>query len=384
MSILQKIKKYLPVRSESFYKRCSEMEQQQKKIQEEIMENRRRLQNIVSKLDILQSDFQLFHAQAISRQAYFVKETLPFFLHDAIIEEYDAKLLSVEKGPEIPIVFITDSQYLVPAMTAVSSLLRHAKENNFHYSVHIIGNGLTREQIEPYAEFSSRLHFHLENKDYASLTKEHAWVSPAALLKFDIPNIFPEYDKILYLDSDLLVYDDLASLWGLNIESFYAAVVKDLTGMVFEHHHEKMMHKNYFNTGVMLLNLKKMRQDNITERLFDAKKNDAWKHFMDQDIFNQVFQENVLYTSPRYNLMLANLYKFNVSPSATARFYSIPLKEMKEILNMPAIQHLSNLDKPWFSVFGIDYESWHWENACLNRILERRKSRKHEKESIIL
>lgn len=81
--------------------------------------------------------------------------------------------------------------------------------------------------------------------------------------------------------------------------------------------------------------------------------------------------------------MLANLYKFNVSPSMAAHFYSISLKEMKEILNTPAIQHLSNLDKPWFSTTGIDYENWHRENACLNRILERRNSRQHKKENVL-
>ena len=123
-----------------------------------------------------------------------------------------------------------------------------------------------------------------------------------------------------------------------------------------------------------------MRQDNMTERLFEAKKNDPWKHFMDQDVFNQVFQENVLYTSPRYNLMLANLYKFDVSPSMAAHFYSVSPKEMKEILNAPAIQHLSNLDKPWYSTSGIDYENWHWENAYLNRILEMRGIHVREKD----
>lgn len=394
MGLLQKIKRYLPIRSESFYKRCSQMELRLQAFQEETAANHREtlnalasleqgLQHTISKLGTLQSDFRLFHALATSRQAYFIRETLPFFLQDDTIEEYDTRLQSPGKGPEIPVVFITDSQYLIPAMTAASSLLRHAEEKDFHYTVHIIGCGLTREQIEPYAEISPRVYFHLENKDYTSLTKEHAWVSPAALLKFDIPNLFPEYDKLLYLDSDMLVYENLVPLWKENIESFYAAVVKDLAGMVFEHHHEKMGHKNYFNTGMMLLNLKKMRQDNITERLFEAKKNDPWKHFMDQDVFNQVFQENVLYTSPRYNLMLANLYKFNVSPSMAAHFYSISLKEMKEILNTPAIQHLSNLDKPWFSTTGIDYENWHRENACLNRILERRNSRQHKKENVL-
>ena len=391
MSLFQKIKKYLPIRSESFYKRSREIEQQLQSFQTESAElhqkqldvlrsQQQELQNTISKLNTLLTDFRLFHAQASSRQAYFIKKTIPYFLHEDSVAEYDTRLKSEEKGEEIPVVFITDSQYLIPAMTAVSSLLRHAVEKNCHYTIHIVCCGLTNKQVEPYTRISPRIHFRLEQKDYTALTEQHAWVSPAALLKFDIPNLFPEYDKLLYLDSDMLVYEDLISLWNLDIGPYYAAVVKDLVGMVFEHHHQKMGHANYFNTGMMLLNLKKMRQDNMTERLFEAKKNDPWKHFMDQDVFNQVFQENVLYTSPRYNLMLANLYKFDVSPSMAAHFYSVSPKEMKEILNAPAIQHLSNLDKPWYSTSGIDYENWHWENAYLNRILEMRGIQVREKD----
>lgn len=385
MGLLQKIKKYLPIRSESFYKRSSEMEQHlqdtlsktmemSRKQQEDLTGLRQEMRHALAKLNNLQTNLNQFYAQTASRQAYLIRETLPLFIHDDAVMEYNAKLLSPAQGSEIPVVFITDSQYLIPAMTAISSLLRHAKEGKYHYTIHILANDLPVQWIEHFSRLSPRLHFHVQNKNYSTLTERHAWVSPAALLKFDIPNLFPEYDKLLYLDSDMLVYQDLTSLWNLDLESFYAAVVKDLAGMIFEHHHQKMGHAAYFNTGMMLLNLKKMRQDKITERLFEAKKNDPWKHFMDQDVFNQVFQENVLYTNPRYNLMLANLYKFNVSPLMAANFYEIPLKEMKEILNTPAIQHLSNLDKPWFSVFSIDYENWHTENAYLNRILALRSS----------
>ena len=98
MGLLQKIKRYLPIRSESLYKRCSQIELRLQAFQEETAANHREtlnalasleqgLQHTISKLNTLQSDFRLFHALATSRQAYFIRETLPFFLQDDTIEE---------------------------------------------------------------------------------------------------------------------------------------------------------------------------------------------------------------------------------------------------------------------------------------------------------
>ena len=88
MSLFQKIKKYLPIRSESFYKRSREIEQQLQSFQTESAElhqkqldvlrsQQQELQNTISKLNTLLTDFRLFHAQASCRRAYFIKKTIP-------------------------------------------------------------------------------------------------------------------------------------------------------------------------------------------------------------------------------------------------------------------------------------------------------------------
>ena len=313
-----------------------------------------------------------FYIQSSSRVASLVDDLTPVLVRDEQIRAYAEKLqLPVGGRREIPVVFITDSQYLIPMMTTASSLLRHSNGKNY-FRIHVLAYNLTEEEIRKYSAFSPAITIHSVCKDYSGLTSQHLWVSPAALLKFDLPNTFAQYDKILYLDSDMLVYEDLTELFDTDLTDCYAAVVKDFSAMVAKHH-RKLQMDSYFNSGMMLLNLKKMREDGITEKLFEAKKSDEHKDFMDQDAFNVVFHEQVKYMSPYYNLMLANLIRHNVSWAHLADFYGVTLKAMKRLICHPAIQHLSNIDKPWYSPLSVDYEQWQKEYVYWTRVLAMRE-----------
>ena len=116
-------------------------------------------------------------------------------------------------------------------------------------------------------------------------------------------------DKLLYLDCDILIQDDLSELFSMDIDDVYAAVTKD-------HFAKKLNYdkaigvENYFNSGVMLLNLKKMRKDNVYEKLLKAKQNDTLNQCVDQHALNQVFYKQVKFLSPAYNCMTVNFEFF--------------------------------------------------------------------------
>jgi len=69
-------------------------------------------------------------------------------------------------------------------------------------------------------------------------------------------------DKILYLDTDVVAYHDITELWDMDITEYEIAIVKDYYGKVF-------LGPNYFNSGVMLINLNKIKQTNLFERALE-------------------------------------------------------------------------------------------------------------------
>lgn len=261
----------------------------------------------------------------------------------------------------INVVFITDKNYVFPTKVAVKSLIVN-KNKETKYNVNIIGVELDEDDIFLFKNLETdnvKINIIQKDNDYENMGFNHQHVSKAALFKFQIPNIFSNLDKILYLDGDMIIEKDLSELYDIDLDNNYAAVVKDYAGQNIEKHNEKICHKNYFNSGMMLLNLKKMRNDDISKKLLEIKKCEIFKVFMDQDTLNVGFEERVIYLSPTYNLMLANL-KYDVND--IVNFYNITEEEFKNIKLNPTIIHLTNKLKPWNDINAVKSDEF-WKYA---------------------
>ena len=106
-------------------------------------------------------------------------------------------------------------------------------------------------------------------------------------------------DKVIYLDIDTVVVDDIYRLWFWDIGDTYGAGCRDqvTTSVYFR---DLGVDGKYINTGVMLLNLKKIREDGIIKDMFEILNNKELK-FPDQDAFNIVCQHNMTYLPSMYN-----------------------------------------------------------------------------------
>ena len=247
----------------------------------------------------------------------------------------------------INVCFICDKKYSMPTSVAIQSLVMNSNKKT-KYNVYVVGVDLD-EQISNIFQKLKSGHVNIFvmniNNKYESISADHGYVSKAGLLKFDLPNIFSNLDKILYLDCDMLILKDLKELYSIDLKNKYAAVVKDMAGTLEEGHAKRLKHKDYFNSGMMLLNLKKMREDNLSEKLLDYKLHKDIKHFMDQESLDYVFKENVIYVSPIYNNMAPN--QLNYSDKEISDFYDI---KFNLTLDNTVILHLTNYRKVW------DYE----------------------------
>lgn len=253
----------------------------------------------------------------------------------------------------IPVIFLTDDNYAMTTAVAITSLYCN-KSQGSNYTVYIICTGVNEENVAKLQSLAKpdmpiNIIF-AEDEKYEKFEKSNLHVSTAAIFKFEFPQIFSQYDKILYLDGDILVLDDVSELYNTDINDKYAAVVKDYKVTTYktphlERLHIEKKHKYYWNSGMMLLNLKKMREDNITEKLFDYRKNGI-NFFMDQDAFNVVFEENVIYLPLKYNMLCGNI--LNCPADVISEYYGIePYASIQDIISTAVVLHLTGPCKPW-------------------------------------
>lgn len=257
----------------------------------------------------------------------------------------------------LDVVYITDSKYLLATAASIQSLKK--SQTSTHITIYVVSVNLTSNQVNKLRSMS-RAGFNvcpIESKEpeYKNETVK-TYVSETALLKFNLPEILSKKDRVLYLDGDVLVNSPLDNFFKIEFEDKYAVVVRDIVAEMFRHH-ERLGLSKYFNSGVMLLNLQKMREQNLSYRLIKKKREDPGQ-FMDQDTFNSIFSEEVIYCDGRFNLMVPNFQLFGLSINTVNKFYGLNYANFDELEKDSVILHLTNKNKPWNSKGSYKSEEW--------------------------
>lgn len=261
----------------------------------------------------------------------------------------------------INIVLITDNNYVKYTAITIASI----KENKLSgtlLNINILSNNLLEENKRLFMSFKTdTINVNIiDASDYIEKFKQiiqNRHVTYTALLKFYIPIIFRDLDKILYFDSDLIIQGDLTEFYNHKLRDYYAECVIDI--QTYNKRHLKSIgfnYKKYFNSGVLLLNLNKLREDNITEKLIQDKLNNSRYIFMDQDTFNKVFSNNVRFISYKYNFLPELVYSFKYSIKDLSEFYNEPFpKDIEDLYRNCLIFHYGGKRKAW--VYEVEYFS---------------------------
>lgn len=178
--------------------------------------------------------------------------------------------------------------------------------------------------------------------------------------KIVIPRILPqEIDKVLFLDSDMIVQTSLAPFYETNIEGKYAAVVAERKKCDYFCTHNEP----YFNAGVVLMNLKKYREDHIEEKIIDLCNKRIIKAIcVEQDFLNEVFRGNVIYLPLQWNMMLDKIQR-DFLLSADWNMYPYSEDEIHEAESNPKIIHYVSNRKPWLFTSRCHDKSSYWDYA---------------------
>lgn len=242
------------------------------------------------------------------------------------------------------IAYITDDNYILPIKASVNSIIKNCSSTNI--CIHIICTGVSernRQELSSLESTNIRVKIITFNNIYEDLCPDHSYISKAALIKFQLPWIFRDLDRILYIDGDTLLFSGFEQIFETDIDDYFAAVVMDMYTMKIGEWHKKLGLKFYFNSGVMYLNLEKMRRENCSEKLAEYQKNDKENVFMDQNALNVVFGEKVVFVSPKFNFLEA--YKGLFQEADIEAFFDASPDDVAA----PLIRHMAGVLKPWES-----------------------------------
>ena len=175
--------------------------------------------------------------------------------------------------------------------------------------------------------------------------KKQAHISSIAYARYFIPDYIQE-NTVLYLDCDLLINDKLDNLFEQDIEERYIAAIRDANGQGF-------------NTGVLLINNEKWRQEKLRERLIEQSirttkevEEGRFEHFNgDQTIFNQVLQDDWLELGRAYNLQVGH--------DGVALYNN--WQEHLAFNEKPVVIHFTTYRKPWTTLIANRYCDLWWE-----------------------
>lgn len=279
--------------------------------------------------------------------------------------------------PVVNVVTASDQNYLPHLSAFLASLLSNASKKHF-IDVIVLDGGirpadsktlLSLQEMHP----SCRISFMDMSSQYLDIPV-HLHFTRSTFYRLSMPDLLTNRDRVLYLDSDMVVLGDVCELYNTNLEGKLIGAVQDLIMLSFTAKGVKSLYETgavpakiylaeylgmgsrgneYFQAGTMIFDLKGMRQTAVSRKMTeDLRQRVYW--FVDQDVLNKNFLGNVKFIDPKWNVIGMN----------DDHFLHLAAKDQDAYLNSvgePCIVHFAGGDKPWHNLnnpFGHYY--WYY------------------------
>ena len=250
----------------------------------------------------------------------------------------------------IPIFFACDNQYTKYTMVAMKSMIENASKE-YTYHMHILHTDVSaamQERVKELENANTRIYFDDVTERLAKLDGElpvRDYYSHTTYYRLFIPDMYPQYDKAIYIDSDTITIGDISKLYEQNIDGYYVAGVRDqvvIQDETFGEYVEKVLGLDrhaYFNAGMLLMNCKVFREENLLQKFIQLLNTYTFVVAQDQDYLNIICKDQVLWLDASWN---------------TEVFGELPCKE-EDI----QILHYNMASKPWhYEGFRLSEHFW--------------------------
>ena len=177
----------------------------------------------------------------------------------------------------IPIFFACNDRYVPYLDVAVLSLISHVSPDR-EYRIVVLKSDITEQNQEIIMKHATK-NVSIEFFDVSRMLEpskdklpDMFYYSLAAYYRFFIETAFPQYDKAIYLDCDVILLNDIAKLYDTDVSDYLVGAVYEQNtdrSPVFTSYVEEIIgipHNTYFNSGVMVMNLAKFREEKVQEK----------------------------------------------------------------------------------------------------------------------
>lgn len=283
------------------------------------------------------------------------------------------------KQAMINIVIAADNNYAKHVAVVAASVL-HNTHNPSEVCFYILSDNIDGEK-RTRIENTIKMHrgtchfFDVSGDDRFRNMYTSAHISKAAFLRLGITDILPaEVSRVIYLDVDIIVFDDIEKLWTADLEGHPLAAVCDYGIMASKKSRADKMrnlgftgNEPYFNSGVMILDLDKWREERLTEKALQLAQTRRFSHH-DQDVLNLLFRGNWKILPLRWNV-IPPIYNLFLKVLLRKDFRREALRARKNM----ALKHFAGRYKPWEFADSGEFNHAYYEYLALSDFKEDNK-----------
>ena len=232
--------------------------------------------------------------------------------------------------------------YTYIVMVSIASILINSKKTtfiNFHLLIGKDYDNKHKKDIYYLKRLNRKCKFKFYNIGYIF----KGWIhgrnrTVAAFYRIILGEIIKNVDKIIYLDGDTLIYQDLTKMYKLNMENIYFRGIGEIVNKNFKQN-------KFICDGVMLMNLKLIKKEHV----FKTFKNYYLKNYKkgifygDQYIINILFNKKIGFLPPKFGMYSINEDYIKKYINLKKLIYNN--KELRESINRPVIRHIWGINK---------------------------------------
>lgn len=258
------------------------------------------------------------------------------------------------KMSKINIAFSINDNHCLYVFFTISMIKKYTNNLDI-FVLHTDLSDKSKDRLKTLETESVNIHFVTIDRDlFSNLPLTLDGITIETYYRYLLPEILIDCDKVIYLDSDLLIRCDVKELWDIDVSQHYLAGVNEIDIINrFPDHKLKLgfdLDELFINVGVLICNLQKMRQDKITHHLFtETERLKDIILFQDQDVINVALKGKIADLPLAYNYTVEAMEKDLLS-----------LDEIK------VIHYNSQIAKPWIPT--------NYQNKKISKYLELWKS----------
>ena len=261
---------------------------------------------------------------------------------------------SVELSPDrISIACGTDENYAIGLAVTLHSALSNTRSNDV--DVYVVNGGLstsTRQRLELLIRrHGRRARLFWLTPDMASLkdVRVYSYLTKASYFRLLLPELLPHLDRVIYLDSDLVVDGDLADVWRRSTDHLLGSAVQDCclptVGTALGALCERLglvPDLPYCNAGIMVMNLRRWRSDALSARALQVlAAHSEHLPFLDQDAVNIVVAGQWDLLPQTWNVMTVGVQYSRMK---------LPMSP-EEMIRRAKVLHYTAARKPWHATY---------------------------------